>query len=178
MDPAPGAGMTAVPLLTHHGVAPRVNASAFVAEGAMLIGEVTIGRDSSVWFNAVLRGDINSITVGERSNVQDGVVAHVTRQLPVTIGNEVTIGHMAMIHGCTIHDRVLVGMNAVILDRAAVGPDAVVGAGAVVRENFIVPAGVLVAGVPARIVRDLTPEERAYLRQSAENYVAYARSYR
>ncbi|HEX9005883.1 MAG TPA: gamma carbonic anhydrase family protein [Bacteroidota bacterium] len=167
-----------MPLLPHHGVTPRVDPSAFVADGAMLIGEVTVGRDSSIWFNAVLRGDINSITVGERSNVQDGVVAHVTRQLPVVIGNDVTIGHMAMIHGCTIHDRVLVGMNAVILDHAVIGPEAVVGAGSVVRENFTVPAGVLVAGVPARIVRDLTPQERAGLRQSAENYVAYARSYR
>ncbi len=143
----------------------------------MVIGDVRLGEDASVWFNAVLRGDINTITIGDRSNVQDGVVAHVTRRLPVLIGNDVTIGHLAMIHGCTLGDRCLIGMNAVILDGATIGPDAMVAAGSVVRENFVVPSGVLVAGVPARIARDLTPEERLALLRSAEHYVAYARSY-
>ena len=167
-----------MPLHQHHGVTPQLDPTAFLADGAMLVGDVRVGADASIWFNAVLRGDINAITIGPRSNIQDGVVGHVTRRLPLSIGSEVTVGHMAMLHGCTLHDRVLVGMNAVILDAARVGPEAIVGAGAVVREGFVVPEGVLVAGVPARIVRDLTPEERAYLRQSAENYVAYARSYR
>ncbi len=143
----------------------------------MVIGDVRLGEDASVWFNAVLRGDINTITIGDRSNVQDGVVAHVTHQLPVLVGNDVTIGHLAMIHGCTLGDRCLIGMNAVILDGATIGPDAMVAAGSVVRENFVVPSGVLVAGVPARIARDLTPEERLALLRSAEHYVAYARSY-
>ena len=167
-----------MPLSVHHGVAPTIDPSAFVAEGAVIIGEVTLGAESSVWFHAVLRGDINAIVVGDRSNVQDGVVMHVTKTLPVRVGRGVTVGHMAMIHGCTIGDRVLIGMNAVVLDGATVGSDSLVAAGSVVREGFTVPEGVLVAGVPARIVRDLTPDERSFLRTSADNYVGYASSYR
>jgi carbonic anhydrase/acetyltransferase-like protein (isoleucine patch superfamily) len=166
-----------VELIAHHGMYPRVHPTAFVAPGAAVIGEVALGPESSVWFNAVLRGDINGIEVGDRSNIQDGVVLHVTRQLPVVVGREVTVGHLAMIHGCTILDRVLIGMHAVILDGATVGPDAIVGAGSVVRERSRVPEGVLAAGVPARVIRALTPEERTFLRQSAAHYVEYARSY-
>jgi carbonic anhydrase/acetyltransferase-like protein (isoleucine patch superfamily) len=165
-------------IFPHHGVVPAIDPTAFVAEGAVIVGEVFIGREAGIWFNAVLRGDINSITIGDRSNVQDGVVAHVTKELPVIVGTEVTVGHMAMIHGCIIGDRVLVGMNAVILDRVIVESDSIVAAGAVVREGFKVPSGVMVAGVPARIIRDLRPEEREFLRKSAENYVGYARTYR
>jgi carbonic anhydrase/acetyltransferase-like protein (isoleucine patch superfamily) len=148
-----------------------------VAGGAWLIGDVELGEQASVWFNAVLRGDINTIHLGSRSNVQDGAVLHVTRELPVRIGVDVTIGHKAMIHGCRIGDGSLVGMNAVVLDNARIGPFALVAAGAVVRENFVVPEGKLVAGVPARIVRDLTDVERAQLLQSAKNYVGYALSF-
>jgi carbonic anhydrase/acetyltransferase-like protein (isoleucine patch superfamily) len=167
-----------MPLLPHHGVLPDVHPSAFIAEGAWVVGDVRIGSEAGIWFNAVLRGDINSITVGDRSNVQDGVVVHVTKKLPVIIGNEVTVGHMAMLHGCVINDRVLIGMNAVVLDRAVVEADTIVAAGAVVREGFTVPTGMLVAGVPAKVVREITPEERAFLRTSADNYVGYAKSYR
>lgn len=156
---------------------PTIDPSAFIAEGAQVIGEVTVGKDASIWFNAVLRGDINSITVGDRTNVQDGVIMHVTKQLPVIVGKEVTIGHMAMIHGCVIEDGTLIGMNAVVLDNARIGRESLVAAGAVVRENFVVPGGVLVAGVPARIVRPLTDEEKIDLRRSADNYVGYAHSY-
>ncbi len=166
-----------MPLLTHHGVAPTVGASVFIAEGAMVIGDVRLEDAASVWFNAVLRGDINRIDIGARTNVQDGTVVHVTHELPVIVGCDVTVGHLAMIHGCKIHDRCLIGMNAVVLDGAEVGPDAVVAAGAVVRERFKVPAGVLVAGVPARSVRDLTADERAALVRSAEHYVEYAASF-
>ena len=107
-----------MPLHQHHGVTPQLDPTAFLADGAMLVGDVRVGADASIWFNAVLRGDINAITIGPRSNIQDGVVGHVTRRLPLSIGPEVTVGHMAMLHGCTLHDRVLVGMNAVILDAA------------------------------------------------------------
>lgn len=164
-------------LIRHHGVLPTVHPSAFVAEGACLIGEVELGEDANVWFNAVVRGDINRIRVGRRSNVQDNAVVHVTRQLAVEIGDEVTVGHQVMLHGCRIEACSLIGMGAVVLDSARVGPFAIVAAGAVVREHFVVPEGVLVAGVPAKIVRQLTDDERLMLRQSADNYVHYARSY-
>lgn len=166
-----------MPVLAHHGIAPHVHPTAFVADGAWLIGEVEVGELASVWFNAVLRGDINAIRVGNRSNVQDGAVLHVTKERAVHIGDDVTIGHKAMLHGCRIEAGCLVGMNAVVLDNARVGPFALVAAGSVVRENFVVPEGKLVAGVPARIVRDLTDEERAQILQSAMNYVGYARSF-
>jgi len=166
-----------MPVLEHHGVLPVMHPTAFVAAGACIIGEVTLGQESGVWFNAVIRGDINAIRIGARSNVQDGCVLHVTRDLPVRIGDEVTVGHMAMLHGCEIHDRSLIGMNAVVLDGARVGPRALVAAGAVVREGTVVPEGVLVAGVPARVVRPLTAEELSFFEISARNYVEYARSY-
>lgn len=166
-----------MPLLAHHGVTPRLRPAAYVAGGAWLIGDVELEEQASVWFNAVLRGDINAIRVGKRSNVQDGAVLHVTRELAVRIGDDVTIGHKAMIHGCWIGDGSLVGMNAVVLDNARIGPFALVAAGAVVRENFVVPEGKLAAGVPARIVRSLTDHERAQLLQSAKNYVEYALSF-
>lgn len=166
-----------MPILAHHGVVPTIHPSAFVAEGAWVIGEVSLGEQSGVWFNAVLRGDINGISVGARSNVQDGCVLHVTRLLPLRIGDDVTVGHMAMLHGCVIEDRSLIGMNAVILDGARVGPGAIVAAGAVVREGAVVPEGVLVAGVPAKVIRPLTDAEMGFLPVSAQNYVEYARSY-
>jgi carbonic anhydrase/acetyltransferase-like protein (isoleucine patch superfamily) len=167
-----------MPLLEHHGVLPKVHPSAFVAGGAWLIGDVEVGEDASIWFNAVLRGDINAVRVGMRTNVQDGAVLHVTRELPAILDDDVTVGHKAMIHGCRIGRGCLVGMNATVLDRAAVGPFAIVAAGAVVKEGFVVPEGTLAAGVPARVVRPLTEGERASLLQSALNYVGYARSYR
>ncbi|MGA9118886.1 MAG: gamma carbonic anhydrase family protein [Bacteroidota bacterium] len=167
-----------MPLIAHHGVSPSISDTSFIAAGAMVIGDVSVGQEASIWFNAVLRGDINRITIGERTNIQDGTVVHVTHELAVLIGDEVTIGHLAMVHGCTIGDRCLVGMNAILLDGATVGPDSVVAAGAVVKERFVVPPGVLVAGVPARVVRELTEGERLALRESAEHYVAYARTYR
>jgi gamma-carbonic anhydrase len=164
-------------LIEHHGVRPRVPASAFVAEGACLVGDVTLGQDASIWFNAVLRGDINGIRIGDRSNVQDGVIIHVTHEHPAVVGDDVTVGHQAVIHGCEVQDGSLIGMGAVVLDRASVGRQSLVAAGALVREGFIVPDGMLAAGVPARIVRPLTDEERASLLESARHYVEYARSY-
>ncbi len=163
-------------LVVHHGVSPDVHPTAFVAPGAWLIGEVRLGEEASIWYNAVLRGDINAIRIGRRSNIQDGCVLHVTKKLAVEIAEEVTVGHMAMIHACRIGRGSLIGMNAVVLDDAEVGEGALVAAGAVVKEGFVVPPGTLAAGVPARIVRDLSGEERRAIVQSAANYVAYAAS--
>jgi carbonic anhydrase/acetyltransferase-like protein (isoleucine patch superfamily) len=157
---------------------PQVDPTAWVAQDASIIGEVILGAETSVWFQAVLRGDINAIRIGARTNVQDGCVLHVTAEAPVEVGDEVTLGHMAMVHGCTIGHRSLIGMNAVVLDFARIGEGCLVAAGAVVRERTRVPDGVLVAGVPAKVVRELTGEERQGIIRSAANYVAYAATYR
>ena len=164
-------------IIVHHGVTPKIHPSAFVAEGAHIIGDVELGMDSSIWFNAVLRGDINAIRVGERSNVQDGAVLHVTHEYPVYIGADATIGHHAIIHGCTVEDGCLIGMGAVVLDHARVGPYALVAAGAVILEEFVVPEGMLAAGVPARVIRKLTDKEKQDLFESAQRYVTYAASF-
>jgi carbonic anhydrase/acetyltransferase-like protein (isoleucine patch superfamily) len=177
MDSAEGEGL-AVGILEHHGVMPTIHPSAFVAGGSWVIGDVVVEADASIWFNAVLRGDINSIRVGTRSNIQDGVVVHVTKELDVVVGDDVTVGHKAMLHGCRVERGALIGMNAVVLDRAKVGAFAIVGAGSVVREGFVVPEGMLVAGVPAKVIRPITDEERKFLLQSAANYVEYARSFK
>ena len=167
-----------VPVMAHHGVEPLIHPTAFVAGGAWVIGDVHVGEDAGIWFNAVLRGDINAIRVGARSNIQDGCVVHVTRKLPAIIGDDVSVGHKAMLHGCVVGNACLIGMNAVVLDNARVGPFAIVAAGAVVKENFVVPEGTLVAGVPARVVRALSEDERRFLLQTARNYVEYAQSFK
>ncbi|MBN2572143.1 MAG: gamma carbonic anhydrase family protein [Ignavibacteriales bacterium] len=149
---------------------PKIDDSVFIAPGSKLIGDVQVGRDSSIWYNAVLRGDINFIKVGEMSNIQDGTVVHVTHELPVIIGNLVTIGHQAVIHGCVINDITLIGMGAVVLDYAVVESKSLVAAGALVKQKFIVPSGTLVAGVPAKIIRELTDEEIKALENSAMSY--------
>jgi carbonic anhydrase/acetyltransferase-like protein (isoleucine patch superfamily) len=161
-------------IITIHGHTPQIHPRAYVAPGTSVIGNVIVGEESSLWFHAVLRGDINSVTVGRRTNVQDGSVLHVTSDLPVTVGDDVTIGHRAIVHACTVGDMCLIGMGAILLDGAVVGPYSLVAAGSVVKERFRVPEGVLVAGVPARIVRDLTEDERAQIRDSAIRYVRYA----
>ena len=165
-------------IMMHGGISPRIHPSAFIAEGACVIGDVEIGRDASVWFNSVLRGDINLISVGERTNIQDGAIFHVTHEWPVRVGNEVTIGHRAIVHGCSIDDGSLIGMGAVVLDQAHVGKHALVAAGAVVREGFEVPEGTLVGGVPARVLRALTDDEKRSILESAAHYVKYAESFR
>lgn len=165
-------------LLPHNGISPTLHPSVFVAEGAHLIGDVRLAQDVSIWFNAVLRGDINVVEIGERTNVQDGSVLHVTHEDPVRIGCDVTVGHRAIVHGCTIGDCCLIGMGSVILDNAKVGSYSLVAAGAVVRAGFVVPEGVLVAGVPARVIRPLSDEEKRLIKESALHYVDYARGYR
>jgi carbonic anhydrase/acetyltransferase-like protein (isoleucine patch superfamily) len=157
---------------------PSVHASAFVAPGAVVVGDVEVGERSSIWFGCVLRGDVNSIRIGARTNVQDLTTIHVTsRTHPTVVGDEVTIGHRVVLHGCTVKDRCLVGIGSVVMDGAVVGPEAVVGAGALVPPGMVVPPRTLVMGSPAKVKRDLAPEEIEALRRSAENYVEYAARY-
>jgi carbonic anhydrase/acetyltransferase-like protein (isoleucine patch superfamily) len=166
-------------ILPFDGKAPRIAASAFLASGTVVTGDVEIGDASSLWFGTVVRGDVNHVRIGRRTNVQDQSMVHVTGGThPTVIGDDVTIGHRAVLHGCTVHDRCLVGIGAIVLDGAVVGPDAMVGAGALVPPGMVVPPGKLVLGAPAKVKRDLTAEELAFLRTSAERYAGYAAKYR
>jgi len=166
-------------ILPYLGKTPQIHPSAFVAESADIIGDVTIGAESSVWFKAVIRGDVHYIRIGKRTNVQDGVLLHVTHDThPLIIGNEVTIGHGVILHGCTVKDRVLIGMGAVILDGAVVNEECIIGAGALVPPNMIIPEHTLVIGVPAKVKRELTEAEIEQIRQAAKNYIQYAENYR
>jgi carbonic anhydrase/acetyltransferase-like protein (isoleucine patch superfamily) len=156
---------------------PQINSSAYLASGAHIIGDVCLGPLVSIWPAAVLRGDINAIVVGEGSNIQDGAVVHLADDYPVLIGQYVTIGHSAVVHACTIEDECLIGMNATILDGAVIGRQSIVGAGALVRPGMIVPEGSMVMGVPGKIVRSLTVEERERIRLWADRYVVLSRYY-
>ncbi len=170
--------MTAI-LLAFDSKAPRLAPTAFVADGAVVTGDVEIGDESSIWFGTVVRGDVNHVRIGARTNVQDQSVVHVTGGThPTVIGDEVTVGHRAVLHGCTVKDRCLVGIGAIVLDGAVIGPDAMVGAGALVPPGMVVPPGKLVLGAPAKVKRDLTADEIAALRTSAARYVGYAAEYR
>ncbi|HEY4613365.1 MAG TPA: gamma carbonic anhydrase family protein [Bacteroidota bacterium] len=161
------------------GIVPKIHESVHVADGAQIIGDVEIGEGSSVWFNAVIRGDVNYIRIGSRTNIQDNCTLHVTHQkYPLVIGSNVTVGHGAIVHGATVGDHCLIGMGAMILDDSKVGPYALVAAGSLVLEHFVVPEGTLVAGVPAKVRRALTEEERKGLDQAAQNYIHYVQMYR
>lgn len=163
---------------TFQGVTPTIPQSCFIEATAVVIGDVLMGENCSVWFNAVVRGDVNSIRIGNRTNVQDLCMLHVTHDThPLLIGHEVTIGHSVVLHGCTIKDRVLVGMGAIIMDGAVIGEDSVVGAGALVVEGTIVPPKSVILGSPARVRRLATDKELAWIKESAENYVKYLRQY-
>ena len=157
---------------------PAIHPTAFVAPGASVIGDVTLAEESSVWFQAVLRGDINRIVIGPRSNVQDGAVVHLADDLGTFVGELVTVGHKAILHACTIADEVLVGMGAIILDGAEIGARSIIGAGALVTGGKKIPPGSLVLGSPAKVVRTLSPEEQAGIRVWAEKYVALSHAYR
>jgi carbonic anhydrase/acetyltransferase-like protein (isoleucine patch superfamily) len=157
---------------------PRLGEGAWVAESATVVGRVDLGAQASVWYGAVLRGDNEWITLGARSNVQDGSVLHTDIGSPLTLGADVTVGHQAMLHGCTIGDNSLVGIQAVILNGAKIGANSIVGAGALVTEGKVFPDGVLIVGSPARVVRELTPEQISRLRLSAMHYVANAARHR
>ena len=157
---------------------PRIDASVWLAPGSAVVGDVEIGSDSSVWYGATLRGDVNAIRVGSRSNLQDQCVLHVTRnRFDCELGDEVTVGHRAVVHGCRVGDGALIGIGAIVLDGARVGEGALVAAGAVVAPGFVVPDGAIAMGVPARISRALGPEERAMQRQRALEYVETAREH-
>jgi len=160
------------------GILPQITVSTFIAPSADIIGDVEIGEESSIWYGSVVRGDVHYIRIGLRTNIQDLSMLHVTRQTyPLIIGNEITIGHHVTLHGCTIHDRVLVGMGAVILDGAVISAGSMIGAGSIVTEGTRIPPGVLAFGAPARVKRPLTEKETAFLSQSAQNYVDLSRTY-
>lgn len=158
------------------GKSPQWGKDCYLAENATVIGDVTMGDHCSLWFNVVIRGDVNYIKLGRGVNVQDGAVIHCTYQKhPTTIGNKVSIGHNALVHGCTIHDNVLVGMGATVMDNCVVHSNSIIAAGAVVLENTIVESGSIYAGVPAKKVKELNPEQTATLIEGiANNYVKYA----
>lgn len=157
---------------------PKVNKTSFIAPNASIIGKVSIGKNSSIWFNTVLRGDVEEITVGDHTNIQDGTIVHVTNGgYPTHIGSYVTIGHKAMIHACTIEDCSFIGMDATIMDRAVIKSGAWVAAGSLVTEDKIVQSGELWIGRPAKFVRKLTEEETKHIKTSAENYSKYAKNY-
>src|SRR6188472_1532423 len=152
-------------------VTPKVDASAYVDQSAQVVGDVEIGPESSIWMNVVIRGDVNRIRIGRRTNVQDLTMVHVQRGThPTAIGDEVTIGHSAVVHGCTIEDRCLIGMGAILLNGCRIGTGSIVAAGALVPEGMVVPPGSMVMGVPAKIKRPLTPEEDASIVWYADNY--------
>ena len=165
-------------LSNHLNKEPQVDSSAYVARGAILVGDVRLGPKSSVWHNCVLRGDINSIEIGEGSNVQDGTMVHLADNFGVKVGKYVTIGHAAMIHACTIGDECLIGMQATILDGAEIGEQSIVGANSLVTNGTKIPPGSLVMGTPAKVVRALTPEERAKGRYLAEKYTTVAATHK
>ncbi len=153
---------------------PEIPGNVFLASGVKIIGDVIIGENSSVWYNTVIRGDVHYIRIGMFTNVQDCSMLHVTNgKYPLNIGNKVTIGHSVTLHGCTIKDLCLIGMGSVILDGAVVESTSMVAAGAVVKPNFVVPSGTLAAGVPAKIVRELSPEEIEEFEKSAVRYKKY-----
>lgn len=160
------------------GVAPQVAASAWVADSAQIMGRVALGEDASVWFGAVVRGDTDSITIGAGSNIQDASVLHADLGQPLVVGERVTVGHQVMLHGCTIGDESLIGIGAVVLNGAKIGKNCLVGAGALVTEGKEFPDGSMILGSPAKVVRQLTPEQMEGLRQSAQHYIDNARRFR
>ena len=163
---------------TFQGVKPTIPTSCFIEETGVVIGDVVLGEHCSIWFHAVVRGDVHCIRIGDRTNVQDLCMLHVTHDThPLIIGNKVTIGHGAILHGCTIKDRVLIGMGAIVMDGAVIGEDSVVGAGALVVEGMVVPPKSVILGSPGRIRRATSEAELAWITESAENYVKYAGQY-
>jgi gamma-carbonic anhydrase len=165
-------------LRPYRGLLPKVHPSAFIDQSAQVIGDVEIGQESSVWMTVVIRGDVNIIRIGDRTNIQDGTIVHVQHDThPTRIGNDVTVGHGAIVHGCTIHDRVLVGMGAIILNGATIGEDCIIAAGTLVTEGATIPPRSLVMGSPGKVKRALTDADVAMIQEFADNYVRYRRDY-
>ena len=165
-------------IASYKGVFPRIAESAFIAASADLIGEVEIHRNASIWFQVVLRGDIGPIRVGRHSNIQDGSVLHSVTGVPVNVGEWVTVGHRAILHGCTVEDHCLVGMGAIVLNGVRVGEGSIVAAGALVLEDTVIPPGSLYVGVPAKLRRPLNDEDRAFIDAHAGHYLEYKEIYR
>ena len=157
---------------------PQIHESAYVCDGAKIVGDVRLAAESSVWYNSVLRADINFIAIGERSNIQDGTVIHLENDRPCIVGNDVTVGHRAILHGCTLEDGCLVGMGAIVLNGAVVKRGAMVAAGAVVKEGMVVPENTLVAGVPAKVVKTLDSSTFETHCKWAQKYVQLAQAHR
>lgn len=164
-------------ILTLAGRTPRIAASAYVAPSAEVIGSVELGENSSVWFQSVLRGDIEPIRVGANSNIQDGSIVHTMIGAPVSVGDWVTVGHRVVLHGCTVENNCLIGMGAVLLNHVRVGEGSIVAAGAVVAENTVIPPRSLYMGVPAKLRREVTEDEQAFIRMHAEHYLRYKENY-
>ncbi|GCE48479.1 carbonic anhydrase/acetyltransferase-like protein (isoleucine patch superfamily) [Thermosporothrix hazakensis] len=159
-----------MPILPFNGITPRIADDVFIAPGAMIIGDVTIGAGSSVWYNAVIRGDTAPIVIGKRTNIQDNCTLHTDPDAPLTIGDECTIGHNAIVHGATLQNRVLVGMHATVLSHAEIGTETIIGAGALIGERKQIPGGVLALGLPAKAVRELQETEKQQIAASAQHY--------
>ena len=176
--PHPSSRIIPSVLRAFRSVLPKVHPTAYVDQSAQVIGDVQLGQESSVWMNVVIRGDVNTIRIGDRTNIQDGTVIHVMRGThPTRIGNEVTVGHAAVLHGCTINDRVLIGMGAMLLNGAQIGVDSIVAAGSLVPEEKNFPPRSLLMGRPATLKRELTEQEVASIRDYAERYVGYRKDY-
>jgi carbonic anhydrase/acetyltransferase-like protein (isoleucine patch superfamily) len=163
-------------ILPVKGVYPTIPDDAYVAPNATIVGDVTMGSSCSIWFNAVVRGDVNAIRIGDKVNIQDNVVIHCTyEKYATTIGNNVSIGHAAIVHGCSVEDNVLIGMGAIVMDRAVIGSNSIVAAGAVVLEGTVIPPGSVFAGVPAKKVKDISPEKvSGEIERIANNYTLYS----
>ncbi len=163
-------------LKTINGNTPRIGDDCYIAENATIVGEVTLGKQCSIWFNAVLRGDVHYIKIGDRVNIQDGAVVHCTyKKSPTIIGNNVSIGHNAIVHGCTIHDNVLVGMGSIIMDDCVVESNSIIAAGAVLTKGTHVSSGTIFAGMPAKKIKDISPElQTGEIDRIAHNYVKYS----
>lgn len=154
---------------------PVIGENCYIAENATIAGDVVMGDECSVWFNAVIRGDVNSIKIGSRTNIQDGAVIHCTYEKAATIiGNNVSIGHRAIVHGCTVEDNSLIGMGAIVMDHAVVGKNCIIAAGAVILENTVCESGYIYAGIPAKKVKQLTEDQIEGMRKTSDNYVMYS----
>ena len=158
---------------------PVIDDSVFICDGAFVIGDVVLEKNVNIWFNSVVRGDVNYIRIGENTNVQDNCVLHVTyKKYPLIIGRDVTIGHSVNVHGCNIKDSVLIGIGAILLDNCEINSNSFIAAGTLIKENFVVPEGVLVAGIPGKIIRELSEEEIKKIKQGSINYRMYVETYR
>lgn len=165
-------------LIPYKGVGPKIAKDCFIADGAVLAGDVTVGSNSGIWFNAVVRGDVAPITIGSNTNIQDGSVIHTSRlNGPTHIGNNITVGHLAIIHACTIHDNAFIGMKAIVMDRTIVEEFGFVAAGALVTPNEIIKSKELWSGVPAKFTRYVTDKELEFMRDNVKSYINLARSY-